>query len=167
MRQKKSRVRVTRNAIEAQKKKAKYVSPGPWTNLDTKLSIQAKLKRNKPISSIFGEYILGVYRPEDENLLEPTKPISFNIVVDNLKELVSKHGIDQVLAACEKSLNSYLYKGKKLFGDIVITHLVSDNSQRENEQDRFLSVLGKTTKKEIKLFLGEGRIDGVNTLVVY
>lgn len=149
---------------------------GAWTNTDPGFEVKAKLKRNKTLSILMPEEekekyrsagkslpdfyeVLGVYKNreiciEDNRLFD----ISINIVLDDLRSLVGAHGIDKVLAACERSLNSYVSSaGEKLLGDVAIVELVSDNSDRQDPNARFLSCIAKTNKGDIKRFMG---VDG-------
>jgi len=129
------------------------IIPGPWTNVELKVQIDARLRKiTGAMSDILGVSIGSYLR--DELWFEPGwYPIVFNVESDNIKEEVTKYGMDQYLAASEKTLNNILDpKGKKLFGTIVILQATVDNSQHDDASHRFISCHAKTNKKSIKGF---------------
>lgn len=162
MLKKKRKTRVTKKQIREMRdlrafKKLKtnknHIIPGPWTNIEPKVQIDTRLRKTDgPMAEILGVSI-GDYL-KDELWFEPGwYSIVFNVESDNIKEEVIKHGIDQYLAASEKTLNNILdSKGKKLFGTIVILQASVDNSQHDDPSHRFISCYAKTNKKSIKGF---------------
>src|SRR3990167_2563212 len=101
-------------------KSNKTIKPGPWTNIETTLDIKVEFKKNKPVLNSMSEFI-GIYRPIFVDKFEKTFPISFNLVVENLDKLIEQNGLDSVVSACEKNINSRKEKrGLKTFGDFFI-----------------------------------------------
>ena len=148
------RERVIKAFREERKKtsagRKRTIIPGPWTDKETKLKLKPELKANQSVCRTIGEYY-GIYRDNSNWNEKGWYPITINIMAKNLKQLVSKHGIDQVMAACEKGLNECLdEEKKKRFGHIILTYVFSDNSQRDNG---FISCWAKTNKKRIVGFL--------------
>lgn len=158
----KNKTRVTKKALQAvraERKKTSYqrkkrVIPGPWTETEVEFEVKAKLRKNK--SSILREDLgvcYGVYRKDPDWNEKGWYPIIINIEVPRLKKLVEDHGIDNVMAACEKSLSAVEdKKGKPKYGTVVLLSLGSDNSQKPEASQRFLSVHAKTNKKGIEGF---------------
>jgi hypothetical protein len=124
----------------------KTIVPGPWTGLKTELKVEALLRPLKSVCERFGA-IQGVYRDDSAWKEKGWYPITINIACPKLEENVIKYGIDQVLAACEASLNQ-----TQDYGTLVIMYLFSDNSQQA-DSNCFLSCLAKTNKKRIEGFL--------------
>lgn len=157
---KKRKTRVTRKEVERIKdynkitsaQSKKLIRPGPWTELDTKLKVNVVLRRNETVMKSLGPYY-GSYTKDELWGEKGWYAIVFNIENDNIKELVNKHGMDQFLAASEKSFNYKLdVAGKSKYGKLIITTMCVDNSQREDKSKRFISCRGKTNKKSIKGF---------------
>lgn len=162
MAKKKRKTRVTKKDIERQRAERKLTSyqrkkkvvPGPWTDMETKLEVGAVLRNNKTgaMAQILGPS-LGSYTKQELWGEKGWYAIVFNIEVPDMKALVAKHGMDQFLAAVEKSLNSREDdQGKALYGRLIITEMAVDGSQRDDESRRFVSCRGKTNKKSIKGF---------------
>lgn len=147
----KKMIKKIRAANEAKKntssyKKKKTIIPGPWTNLETKLKVKAKMRLNK---SILGE-TYGTY-PKIEHWNEPGwYPIIFNLIAKTMKRDVDKHGLDAFIAACEKELNSEA--NQKKYGTIIILEVTVNHADREEADARFMSVRAKTNKKSISGF---------------
>lgn len=134
-------------------KRKKTIIPGPWTELKTKLKLKPVLKENHSICNSLGIFY-GSYLDTSNWSEKGWYPIVINIALDNLQKLVIKHGIDQVIAACEKSLNDSLDENRKSrFGHLILLSLFSDNSQKEEPTKRFLSCYAKTNKKRIIGFM--------------
>lgn len=160
---KKRKTRVTKKDVKAARKELKMSSsqrkrrviPGPWTETETELKVEAKMRWNNtgPMVSILGPSF-GTYTSKDDVWGEKGwYPILFNLTAPNMKELVAKHGIDQFLAASEKALNEEQdEKGKPKYGVIIFLSVGLDGSQREDENKRFISVHAKTNKKSISGF---------------
>ena len=69
-----------------------------------------------------------------------------------MSKLVAEYGIDEVLSASEKSLNSYKNgAGKKILGDIVISKIIQEKLE---EEVPFVICLIKTNNENIPQFLG-------------
>ena len=150
------KTRITKKQIakaRAERKKTVYqrkkqIIPGPWTNVETELKVNAKLKLNN--SSIMAQILgpcYGTYKNDSDWQEKSWYPIYINIEVPRLKQLVEKHGINKVMAACEKSLTE-----QSKYGTIVLLNLGVDHSQNISPKKRFLSVLAKTNKKNIEGF---------------
>jgi len=127
------------------------IQPGPWTTLKSKVKVRAYLKPIVSISFSLGKY-WGVYR-SIEGWEEPgTYPVVFNLTANNLSKLVLKHDLNQVIAACEKSLSAVKDgNGRSRYGRIVILEVLANRSKNQNKQ--FISCVAKTTKKRIRGFL--------------
>lgn len=134
-------------------KRKKTVIPGPWTGLESKVKIAPELKTNYSMNKSLGEYF-GIYRSIESWDEKGWYPIAINIQAKNLKELVQKHGIDAVLAACETKLSETPDEsGKPKYGRIVINYVVNDGSQNDNRDKQFVSCWAKTNKKRIIGFM--------------
>jgi len=146
------KAREDRSVSSYQRKKR--VIPGPWTNRATTLEVKVRFRNNK--ASIMAEILgpsLGSYTKEELFGEKGWYPIVFNIEADDMKEIVKQFGMDEFLAAAEKSFNNQLDNSKKpKYGTIIITHMSVDNSQREDPYKRFISCRGKTNKKNITGF---------------
>jgi len=127
-------------------KRKKTIIPGPWTEIDTTLEVKTKLRMNKSISGLetSGAYPNTKFYPNAE---KGWYPILINITSKSIKRDVEKHGLDNYMAACEKSLNA-----QKTLGTIVFLEVSVDHSFDDNRERRFLSCLAKTNKKNIKGF---------------
>jgi hypothetical protein len=163
---KKRKARVTKKDImkikkerEANRKitsyqKKKKIIPGPWTEIETNFKVNADLRLND--TGIMAEILgpsKGAYLREEFWLEKGWYPIVFNIEAKRMNTLVNKHGMDQFLAACEKTLNEKVdKKGKPLYGKIVLLNMTVDNSQRADKSKRFISCRGKTNSKNISGF---------------
>jgi hypothetical protein len=155
MKKKKRKTRVTKKLIEeirvAKKIKAnkKSASPGPWTEIDPPLTVKAKLRVNKSfMGESYGNYPKPDHAPATE---KGWYPIIFNLTSKSIKRDVEEHGIDNYIAACEKSLNSK--ENKKKYGTIIMLKVPGDHSLHEDRSHRFLSCYAKTNKKSITGFL--------------
>ena len=157
---KKRKTRITKKEVERIKdynkltsaQSKKLIKPGPWTELDTKLKVNVSLRENKTVMVESLGPCYGNYTKDELWGEKGWYAIVFNIEVDNIKELVNEHGMDQFLAASEKSLSAKLdAAGKARYGKLIITTMCVDNSQRETKP-RFVSCRGKTNKKSIKGF---------------
>lgn len=161
----KRKTRVTRKYIEeireAKKTKAnkKSTSPGPWTEIDTDLVVKAKLRLNKSlIGEAYGTYPKADHAPYTE---KGWYPIIFNITSKSIKRDIEEHGLDNYVAACEKSLNAE--DNKKKYGTVVVLEVSVDHSLHEDRSHRFLSCYAKTNKKSISGFAAH-RKDGYKVL---
>lgn len=146
------RIREDRKITSYQRKKD--VKPGPWTEMETTIKVKVDMRLNTTgvMAEILGP-ARGAYTREVNWLEKGWYPIVFNIEAKRIKGLVTKHGMDQFLAASEKTLNKKLDKqGKPEYGKIIILVMSVDNSQRSDKSNRFISCHGKTNKKNISGF---------------
>lgn len=143
----KRKTRVTKEAIKEIRKelsktsyqRKKVVNPGPYTQ-ETNLRVPVNLLENK--SFTFDFTFMGSY-VRDMNWNEKGwYPIIFNIVYD--EELLKEHGIDNFLAALEKSMSEEKINKKKKYGTVIITNMLV-----ENKEKGFISIKAKTNKKNI------------------
>jgi len=130
--------------IKANKRKT---SPGPWTQINPPVEVKAKLRA---YNGLMGE-AYGTYPKSGLTCEKGWYIILFNVTSKSIMRDVEKHGLDNYLAACEKSLNSP--DNKKKYGTIVILQSASNNSSHEKRNHRFVSCYAKTNKKSIKGFL--------------
>lgn len=163
LRKKKRKTRITKQDISEARKDIKMSSyqrkrrvvPGPWTEMETKLKIEAamKLNNNSIMASSMGPSF-GSYTNKDEIWGEKGwYPIVFNLVAPDMKETITESGLDQFLAASEKSLNEQRdATGRPKYGVVIFTRIGVDGSQREDEERRFVSIRAKTNKKNISGF---------------
>ena len=162
IKKKRRKTRVTKKDLERAREERKVSSyqrkkkiiPGPWTNLNTDLQVSAKIRNNKLgiMAEILGPS-LGSYTKEKLFGEKGWYPIVFNIESDDMQNTISKCGMDQFLAAVEKSLNKQTdSNGKPKYGTVVIMRMSVDNSQRDDKSMRFISCRGKTNKKNIPGF---------------
>lgn len=136
-----------------QKNKArkKKIVPGFWTKIETKLEVKAKLVKTQPSWTSFSPY-LGKYITHDDGYIGDGYRALIKITVDDLKRTLFDHGIDEVLSACEKSLNSYKNKyGKKVLGDLVICRI---EQEKMDEEVPYITCLVKTNRRQIPKFMG-------------
>jgi len=132
------------------KNRKKKIKPGFWSNIDTDLAVEAKLIKNIP-DFYFPSY-LGKYITYDDGYKEDGYRALVKITTKDLKVLLYEHGIDEVLAACEKSLNLYKNKkGKKILGDVVIYDIVQE---KLSDNPPCLVCTIKTNRKRIPKFMG-------------
>lgn len=139
--------------ITSSQRKRKII-PGPWTNIEPtiKVNVDIKLNTNSAMASVLGP-VKGTYVNDDTWNEKGWYPITFNLEAKNIKGIIKKHGIDQFLAASEKALSNKKDKnGKLIYGNVVILNMSSDNSQRKDKENRFVSCRGKTNKKNISGF---------------
>lgn len=153
------KTRVTKEEIkkvrEAKKessyKSKKKIVPGPWTSRKTKIKkVNIELKES---SGIMSDILGKAYGNYTNDILDGQKgwySIVFNIQVDaKMIALIKKHGIDDFLAACEKSMTEKLDKsGKSKYGTVIFLNLSVDNSKDKG----FISIRAKTNKKSISGF---------------
>ncbi|GAH01307.1 unnamed protein product [marine sediment metagenome] len=162
-RKKKRRARVTKDDIKKIREdrkitsyqRKKIIKPGPWTETETTLKVNADIRLNNDgiMASILGP-AKGSYLRDEFWSEKGWYPIVFNIEAKRMNTLVARHGMDQFLAACEKTLNNKLdKKGKPMYGKIIILRMSVDNSQRKDKSRRFISCRGKTNRKEIPGFM--------------
>ena len=145
------KARVERSITSAQRKRK--VIPGPWTERETKLKVKAYFKYNNKgvMADILGPSY-GSYTKDELWGEKGWYSLVFNLVAEDMKSIIAEHGMDNFLAACEKSLNEQLdTKKKPKYGRIIITIMCVDHSNRESER-RFISCRGKTNKKGIEGF---------------
>jgi hypothetical protein len=136
--------------IKAARKRKRVIRPGFWTNIETSLTVQAKLKKH--ISEVYFPPYLGKYVTHDDGYKGDGYRAMVKITVENLKRLLFEHGIDEVLAACEKSLNSYKNKyGRKVLGDVVIDEVVQE---KLGDDPPCIICMIKTNKRRISKFMG-------------
>jgi hypothetical protein len=161
-RKKKRKARVTKDDIKRIREERKIssykrkntVRPGPWTEIETDLKVNADIRLNTGgvMADILGP-AKGSYLREEFWFEKGWYPIVFNIEAKRMNTLVERHGMDQFLAACEKALNNKLdRKGNPEYGKIIILNMSVDNSQRKDKTKRFISCRGKTNKKNISGF---------------
>ena len=149
------KIRVTKAQVreiqEERKKKTKgrknRIIPGPWTEIEPGFTVSAKLRWSK---TLVGDPLLGTYVRDEMWCEKSWYPITLNVTSKDIRAKVKKHGLDNYLAAVEKSLNSKT--NVKKYGRIVILAATADHSQREEEDRRFISCRGKTNKKSISGF---------------
>ena len=143
MRKKRTRISSQKmDKIRSDVKSNKTIKPGPWSNIQTDLILSVEFKKNKPVLNSMSEFI-GIYRPIFVDKFEKTFPMSFNLVIENLDDLVKQDGLDSIIAACEKNINSRKEKrGLKTFGDFFII-----SACRMASNQNTLSCTGKTTNK--------------------
>jgi len=140
-------VQKAREALKVKANKRK-TPPGPWSDIDPPIQVNVKLRAS---NGIMGE-MLGTY-PKKE--YAPPTPkgwyaILFNITSKSIRRDIEEHGIDNYLAACEDSLNTPA--NQKLYGKVVLLKIAGDHSDREERDQRFVSVYAKTNKFTIKGF---------------
>ncbi len=128
-------------------KRKKDLKPGPWTNLETELEVKASLRLNKSIVPTMPDYY-GTYQDVSDWYEKGWYPIIFSIQVAELKEIITKQGLDKFLAACEKALNEL-----ETYGDIVLLKAFEPNTSNEDATKHFIACEAKTNKKHIKGFL--------------
>jgi len=129
----------------------RIIKPGPWTNISVEFSVVAKLKKYESKYFNFPPF-LGKYLTCDDGYSGDGYRAIVSIVLDNLSLLIKNYGINKILAACEKSLNSYKNSsGKKVLGDVVIIKLVDDRADKE---EKYLTCIIKTNRKRIPKFMG-------------
>ena len=133
------------------RKEKRIIKPGKWSSIETSLSLVAKLKKYTSFCGSFPPF-LGKYITHDDNYQGDGYRALVSIVVNDMSSLIKLHGIDQVLASCEKSLNSYkTATGKKVLGDVVIMKLIDDRKDKNYE---YLTCMIKTDRKFIPKFMG-------------
>lgn len=152
----KRKTRITKAEVrkiqEERKKKIKgrknKIIPGPWTEIDPEFKVKAEIKWGE---NFLGKKLRGAFR-EDEMWAEKSwYPIIINITSKDIKSKVKKYGLDNYLAACEKSLNDSPKKLKD-HGHIVLLTVGADGSQRDDPDRRFISCHAKTNRKTIMGF---------------
>jgi hypothetical protein len=154
---------------EARRQRRRVIKPGFWSNVETNLQVKAKLKKNKGLVSCIPDF-LGKYYTHNDGYKGDGYRALVRITVKNLNNLVYEYGIDEVLAACEKSLNSYKdEKKKKILGDVVIHEVVSE---RLEGKEPYIACVIKTNKRHIPKFMGFKTVKDQNDkntqkLVVY
>lgn len=153
---KKRKIKVSKKVInairEAKKNKLscyknkKVINPGPWTDIKTKLEVKARLRTHDGfIGKSNGSYI------RDEFWHEPGwYPIIFNLISKSMKRDVDTYGLDEYIAACEKSLN--VVENQKKYGHVIILKVEIDHSLDDDRNHRFISIRAKTNKKSISGF---------------
>lgn len=150
---KKRKTRVTKAEVrqlrEDNKKKVKgrknKIVPGPFTDIDPGFVVKANIRWG---NSFLGEKLRGTF-PYDEMWSEKSwYPIIINITSKNIQDDINEHGIDNYMAACERSLNDS-DSNEKDHGHIVLLEASVDGSQREQEDRRFISCMAKTNRKTI------------------
>lgn len=147
------RIREERSITSYQRKKR--VIPGPWTEVETSIKVNADIRLNTSgiMIDILGPN-KGAYTRDELWFEKGWYPIVFNIEAKRINTLVARHGMDEFLAASEKALNGKVdKKGNPEYGRIVILEMSVDNSQREDKSKRFISCYGKTNKKNISGFM--------------
>ncbi len=128
---------------------------GPYSHIDPPIKLSVWLKKNKALSLVSDDReelpVYGVYRNRGRLLFE----VTFSVDFDAMMLKVRTYGLDAMVAAVERSLNSYVdEEGKGYFGDIIIMKVVQDNSQNADPHNRFLTLEATTDKGDIKNFLG-------------
>jgi len=163
------KIRITKKATikirEIKKKKRKIslyrckkkISPGPWTEIETDLRFKAKLRWSKGLDGSNNSKVLSRIRGTYPVLRWWNErgwyPIYINLICHGIKELVEKHGMIEVMAAFEKSIN--IEKNQKELGTIVLLDVLINHSLDSSKKpgDRFISCLAKTTKRDIVGFV--------------
>lgn len=148
------KIRVTkqqvREILEEKKKSTRgrknRVIPGPWTEVEVNFSVEARIRWSK---NFIGRDVRGTFIQDEMWSEKSWYPIIVNITSDDISEKVSEFGLDNYLAACEKSLNDSEDKEKD-HGKIVLLSCAVDNSHRE--KDPFVSCRAKTNRKNIRGF---------------
>jgi hypothetical protein len=134
------------------RKRSRKLFPGPWSDIKPNFTVMAKLVKNRGLVSSLPDH-LGKYVTHNDGYEGSGYRAYVKITTDNFEALVEKHGLDDVLAACEKSFNSYRNKNKrKILGDFVIEKVLYDEKSRR-EKD-YVPCLVKTNRKYIKKFMG-------------
>lgn len=149
------KIRITKKNIEEAratmniKANKKTTSPGPWTEIDPPLKVKARLRvTNGVMGEVYGTY------PKKEHVSACEKgwyTVIFNVTSKSIMRDVEEYGLDNYLAACEKSLNST--ENKEKYGTIVLLKATVDHSLHEDRSHRFISCYAKTNRKSIKGFL--------------
>jgi len=127
---------------ERRKKSKQRLASGPWSKINTDLCVKAKFMKHDSRHFNFGP-VLGVYNNCDTGYTSGGYRARVKITTDNWEELVKEYGIDNILAACENSLNNH----KKLLGSVVICDL------SQEKKDHAVCMI-RTSKKNISRFLG-------------
>lgn len=139
--------------LKEKRNRKRKILPGFWTKINTSLEVQAKLQKH---ISDFGPPCIGKYITHDDGYKGDGYRALVKVTVTGLKKLLYEHGIDEVLAACEKSLNSYTNKkGKKVLGDLVI-HQVQQ--EKLDSDPPCIICMIKTNKNHIPKFMGFKRV---------
>jgi len=155
------KTRVTREQIEAAKAEKKITTyarkkriiPGPWTKIEPKFTVNAGLRLSKGvmdeiIGSAYGSYLRDNYWME-----KGWYPVVVNVWSKDMVEVIKKHGLDQFVAACERSLTSVKdNKGKQKYGTVVVLEVGANNIDKKHKDERFISLKIKTNKKNISGF---------------
>ncbi len=153
---KKRKIKVTKKYInelrEAKKNKPssykskKAIKTGTWTNIQTKIEVKDKIRKcNGIIGIMSGAYV------RDQFWHEPGwYPVIFNIISKSMKRDVEAHGLEEFVAACEKSLNTP--ENQKKYGNVIILRVEVDHSLDDDRGHRFISMRAKTNKKSISGF---------------
>jgi hypothetical protein len=137
--------------LKKMRKERHIIKPGKWSSIETPLCLRAKLKKYNSFCGSFPSF-LGKYITHDDGYEGDGYRALVSIVVDNMPLLIARHGINEVLAACEKSLNSYKNgNGKKVLGNVVIMQLIDDRKEKNYE---YLTCMIKTDRKFIPKFMG-------------
>ena len=132
-----------------------------WSGLriDPDFNVKVKLRVNNGIvGESYGTYTKEQFSPHTE---KGWYPILFNLTSKSIKRDVEEHGVDNYLAACERTLNNDT--NKKKYGTIVLLELSVDHSLHEDRDHRFLSCIAKTNRKSIKGFVAQ-RKEGYRVL---
>lgn len=167
---KEPRIRVTKKQIIKIKKEKQMrkntsiykckrkIIPGPWTELETELLVKFKLRWSLGINGDNSDSeTFGRFRGTYPNLYWWNErgwyPIYINIICPGIKALVEKHGMRDVMIAFEKSINTE--DNQKEYGTIVLLEVIVNHALNEERapEDRFVSCLAKTTKRDIVGFL--------------
>lgn len=128
----------------------KNIKLGKWSEIDPGFTINLKLKANKSCYS--DDVYYGSYVDVSNWCEKGWYPILMNIQLNDMKELITTHGMDKFMAAVENSLNTTKENGKPKFGNVVLLEWLTDNSQNDDESKRFISIKAKTNKKNITGF---------------
>lgn len=152
----KRKTRITKTEVrkiqEERKKKVKgrknKIIPGPWTKIDPEFKVKAEIRWGY---NCLGKKLRGTFREEEMWAEKSWYPIIINITSKDIKSKVKMHGLDNYLAACEKSLNDSPDKIKD-HGRVILLNVSTDGSQRKDPERRFISCRAKTNRKTIMGF---------------
>lgn len=123
-------------------KAKKTIKPGPYTNLESPMTLEFTLRKNKSVVSTIPDY-LGAYKDDTNWNEKGWYPIILNVQIPNLKSYLDQHGPNLTTAAIEKSLNEL----KEQLGDVIILNVLNFNLVQE-----FVGIEAKTNKKHISGF---------------
>lgn len=125
----------------------KTIKPGPWTDRQPGFKVKVSLCKRVSVTGV--EYN-GTYPKFGPGVEKGWYLILFNLTSENIKRDVEKYGLDDYLAACEKSFNKGSNQDK--YGTLILLQVASNNSVHEDSNHRFISCYAKTNKKNVAGF---------------